>query len=397
MKTIIIGAGAAGLTAAIFAAKKGNEVIILEHNSKPGKKILATGNGKCNITNTDISGLKYNNPEFVKEVLDRFGIESTLQFFHGIGLMMKDKNGYVYPMSEQAAAVVSMLTEEAKRLGVKIIYNVNVKKVENHGRGFELLVEEQYLGEQRHSCDSLILATGGKASPKSGSDGTGFQLAIAFGHQVMKPLPSLTGMICEEKIYKQIAGVRVKGSVKIYCNDKLECSDCGEIQLADYGISGIPVFNCSRAATMGLHKKENVYAVIDFMLEMSEQDIVDFLLKQDKNIYQALQGIVNDKLAKAILEYLKIDKASEISKRKVQLIAHALKEFKSKILKIRGFEYAQVTCGGVDTAEIYADTMESKIVKNLFFAGEIVDVDGICGGYNLQFAWSTGAIAGRNC
>lgn len=385
MKIVVVGAGASGLIAAINAARDNNEVIILEHTKKLGSKIKVTGNGKCNLSNLSTDETKYNNKEFAKTVLEKVSVKDTIEFFYERGLTVREKDGYLYPMSEQAANVVNVLFNEIQRLKVSIIYDYHIHKIEKDANGFVII------GNDKIKCDKVIIATGGKSAAKTGSDGTGYKLAIELGHRVNKPLPGLAAMICNDSFFKEVSGVRVKAEISIYSKGELLHKEKGELQLTDFGVSGIPAFNCCRHIAFALHKKEDVTCIIDFLPEMSKKDIEKFLkLQIDKGNEElfALNGLLNSKLSCAIL------------KRKEQLginIVECIKYFKANVVKTKSFDNAQVTCGGVDVSEICPDTMESLLIKDLYFAGEIIDIDGECGGYNLQFAWSSGTIAGKSC
>lgn len=394
MKTIIIGAGAAGLAAAITAAENGADVVILEHENKPGKKILIAGNGKCNLTNMDMNCSKYYGDEkFIENVLSRFCAKDAIAFFHKAGLLTKDKKGYIYPMSEQATTVLNTLRDTAICYGVKIKTNNRIEKIEISDHGFDV-----YCGIKMH-CDKLILATGGMAAPKTGSDGSGYELAKLLGHHVIKPKPALTALVCNRDALNKAAGVRVNAKVTINKNEADEGSDLGEVQITDYGISGIPVFNISRLAKTGSKIS------LDFMPEYDDNQALHILREMLEKrrfmpLSSALNGYFNDKLAQAILGSFHIDKSVKeniLTNKQIEELKDTIKNYPLKVKSRRGFDYAQMTQGGIDTKEINSNTMESKLVKNLYFVGEMIDVDGICGGYNLHFAWATGVMAGGNC
>lgn len=394
MKIIIIGGGASGLVAAITAARNGADVTILEKENKPGKKILVTGNGKCNITNTDMSTDKfYGDSNFIESVISAFGYEKTINFFESCGVFTKNRNGYIYPASEQATTILNRLRDVATSLGVKIKTNNKVQAIHILENGFKISIGIDLF------CDKLIMATGGCAAPKTGSDGSGYELAKKLGHTIIKPMPALTGIICEKNPLNKAAGVRVVAKVSLENKSIFLGSDIGELQITDYGISGIPVFNISRLAEQDM----NVY--IDFHPHNDLCAVKNTMFTLLKNcplmpILTALNGLFNEKLSAALLEMCDIDKnikAEDITDIQIDKICDVIKRYPLTVKSTRDFEFSQVTKGGVDTKEIDYKTMESKIVKNLYFAGEIIDVDGICGGYNLQFAWATGAIAGGNC
>ena len=388
MKVVIIGAGAAGLMAAVTAAKCGHKVTVIEHENKPGKKINITGNGKCNITNSDLTPDKYyGNKDFINNGIDRFNYKDTLQFFENMGVYFYEKNGFYYPLSNQAVTVTNALYNEALSLGVTIKTNNNVKSVTKKANGFVLDIGIDLF------CDKLIIATGGMAAPKTGSDGSGYELAKALGHTIVKPCPALTALVCDEKL-KKASGVRVKARVQIKNNN---ISDLGELQITDYGISGIPVFNISRS----VNEKEKV--ILDFAPDYTYDEaktLLEKILKRRDKMpaLTALNGLFNEKLAAVFLKEIKAQsnvKCTDITD-KITMLCDIIKSFEVTVKRKKGFDFSQVTSGGVNTSEINKDTMESLICSNLYFAGEIIDVDGRCGGYNLQFAWSSGYIAGES-
>ena len=388
MKVVIIGAGAAGLMAAVTAAKCGHKVTVIEHENKPGKKINITGNGKCNITNSDLTPDKYyGNKDFINNVIDRFNYKDTLQFFENMGVYCYEKNGFYYPLSNQAVTVTNALYNEALSLGVTIKTNNNVKSVTKKADGFVLDIGIDLF------CDKLIIATGGMAAPKTGSDGSGYELAKSLGHTIVKPCPALTALVCDEKL-KKASGVRVKARAQIKNNN---ISDLGELQITDYGISGIPVFNISRS----VNEKERV--ILDFAPDYTYDEVkilLEKILKRRDKMpaLTALNGLFNEKLAAVFLKEIKAQsnvKCTDITD-KITMLCDTIKSFEVTVKRKKGFDFSQVTSGGVNTSEINKDTMESLICPNLYFAGEIIDVDGRCGGYNLQFAWSSGYIAGES-
>ena len=387
MKVVIIGAGAAGLMAAVTAAKCGHKVTVIEHENKPGKKINITGNGKCNITNSVLTPDKYyGNKDFIDNVIDKFNYKDTLNFFENIGVYCYEKNGFYYPLSNQANTVTNALYNEALSLGVTIKTNNNVKSITKKADGFILDIGIELF------CDKLIIATGGMAAPKTGSDGSGYELAKNLGHNIINPHPALTALVCDEKL-KKASGVRVKA--KVWIKDK-NTEDLGELQITDYGISGIPVFNISR------NVDEGGKVILDFAPDYTYDEVKILLEKilkrRDKmSALTALNGLFNEKLAAVFLKEMKLQsnvKCTDITD-KITMLCDIIKSFEVTVKRKKGFDFSQVTSGGVNTVEINKDTMESLICTNLYFAGEIIDVDGRCGGYNLQWAWATGYLAGK--
>ncbi|BCJ95347.1 aminoacetone oxidase family FAD-binding enzyme [Anaerocolumna cellulosilytica] len=396
---IIVGGGASGLMAAIMAARKKNKVTILEHKEKPGKKILATGNGKCNYTNLIQEPDCYRGKDafFALKVINQFDVEKTLDFFLDLGVYPKIKNGYVYPNSEQAASVAEALLIEAKLLKINIHCDVHVEKIKKNADGFLI-----HTTKGKYTGDKVILAAGGCASPSHGSDGSGFTLAKLLGHTIIKPLPALVQLKSGEKYFKTLAGVRVEGTIKLFGNHTILAEEKGEVLLAAYGVSGIPVMQVSRFAANALEKKQTVELVIDFLPQFKLSELLELLRSRvdrnkEKTIEQVFIGLLNNKLAYVCMNQTGIkpeQPCNEVKQKQLQAIAKQLKEWRIPINDTNTFEQAQVSAGGVAVAEINQDTMESKIVRGLYFAGEIMDVDGTCGGYNLQWAWSSGAVAG---
>lgn len=399
MKTevIVVGAGASGLASAIEAARCKASVTVLEHTSKAGKKLLATGNGKCNLTNLAMpeGALRGGKPEFIKEVLSKVSVGDAMNFFRDLGLVLTDRNGYVYPNTGQASSVAEALLFELERLEVPILYDCNVSRI-----GKDLALQTSR-GEMK--AEAVILAAGSMAAPKTGSDGSGYGLAEALGHHIIKPLPALVQLRCKEKWYKQAAGVRTEALVTLKVNGKKAASDRGELQFTDYGISGIPVFQVSRFAARAVEEGKTVTAELDFFPDMDFKTMQDFLFSR-KNKFSSrpgaefLHGILNQKLAHILLKISGIakERAGDITASEIKRLCTFIKELETTVISANSFDQAQVCSGGIDLGEVNPFTMESKLVKGLYLAGEILDVDGICGGYNLQWAWSSGILAGRN-
>lgn len=396
-KVIIIGGGASGLTAAIKASKSGFDVTIIEKNEKLGKKILITGNGKCNYwnENQDIDKMYHSSSNDYKKIVNQMNLVKAHAFLDSIGLVPFIKNGYYYPNSNQAISVVNALVDEAINSGVKIITE-EVTKVEKENNKFII--------NNKYESDYLIVATGGKAAPKTGSDGFGYEIAKTFGHNLVKPLPALVGLETEENL-KELAGIRLIGEIKLFINNEFVQKDLGEIQINDYGFSGIPVLQISSKAVKALDDNKNVSISINLLPNIAD-DILglrSFLKVQDrhlnnKSISQILDQLFNYKLSNYLLKISKIDNNSKIDKLsndELDLLCHNILNFNFKVVKDHGFENAQTTSGGIDLKEVNLDTLESLKVKGLYFCGEILDVDGACGGYNLSFAWISGLIAGE--
>jgi len=399
-KIAIIGGGASGMMAAITAARRGARVTIYEHKDRVGKKILSTGNGKCNLTNLSVAEDDYrgNHPSFVMPVLEKFPVSMTLDFFEELGLFWKEKNGCVYPVSNQASTVLDLLRNELKRLRVEVRTDCGPVTLCLPG-GKERAGFEVQCKNQRQLYDRVILATGSKAAPATGSDGSGYQIAKSMGHRLVPVLPALTALKGKEDFFKPVAGVRVDAVISLYIDGEFCAKETGELQLAAYGPSGIPVFQLSRHAIKALRDKKTVYLQCDFLPQRTEEELYRSLLQRREagmTAEEGLTGIINKKLLFLMMKLSKIRPAeplSSTSEKNLQLFCQNIKRCVMPVTGYQSFENAQVCQGGIDTDSLWPN-LESRIRKGLFFAGEIIDIDGICGGYNLQWAWSSGYIAG---
>lgn len=397
-RVAIVGGGAAGITAAIFAARNNADVYLLEHNDKIGKKILVTGNGRCNLTNEKMTVDYFRSDcmTFVGQVLQQFSYRETKQFFEELGIVLKSRDGYCYPASGQAAAVRDVLCMELDYQKVNILTNIHVNKITKKKT---FLIEA---GKKRIEADELIIAAGSKAASKQGSDGSGYELLRQFGHRMIAVVPALVQIRCSGTCLKQWAGIRADGAIHIQIKGEEIAVDQGELQLTDYGVSGIPVFQVSRYAAKALEKHQSVEVMLDFLPNKELWETKKFLEKRyqmraNKTLEEGLVGLLPGKLIPIILNRAKLSiKATwkELSARQKDAMTAALKQFTLPVVGVNPFEQAQVCAGGADLKQFHPQTMESKLVKGLYAAGELLDVDGMCGGYNLQWAWSTGAIAG---
>lgn len=397
---IVVGGGASGLMAAVTAASKGAKVAVLEQNDRTGRKILATGNGRCNYTNQyqDASCYHSQNAAFPWGILEQFDAERTVDFFQSLGIYPKNRNGYLYPNSDQACAVLEVLMMECARLHVEICREQKCTKILPQKSGFLLRTSSSQQKARR-----VILAAGSKASSIAGSDGSGYRLARSLGHPLTPVLPALVQLRCRESFYKSIAGVRVQGQVSLFADHTCIAKDKGEIQLTNYGISGIPVFQVSGAAADALHGGKSVTAVLDFMPELEWEEFLHFLdvrmqARPEKTLEEFFIGLFPKKLCDLWIRLGRFERGqcvSMLSKAQWDRIGHLIKQFETQIQEPNPFEQAQVCRGGVDTRSVDPRTLESTLVEGLYFAGELLDVDGLCGGYNLQWAWSSGYVAGR--
>jgi hypothetical protein len=400
MKIAVIGGGASGLTAAIAAVKNGAEVTIFEKLSRVGKKILATGNGRCNYTNMNLSKECYHskNLALTEDVMKFFGLEKTLVFFNELGIHpYVDESGKVYPNSLQASSVLDVLRYEIKRLKVMEITDFNVTALRKSKDKFSII------GNDTITADRVILATGGKASPQLGSDGKGYEIARSLGHEIIEPFPALVQLKLKGKYFKRISGIKFDGIVKAYSGDRLIRKEEGEILFTDYGISGPPILQVSRKVIEELNKKNNPWLTLDMFPNYSKLKLYDilqdrFIKMNYKTIEEAMIGFINKKLIPVVLYeagFDELDKlCGKLNKKEIYKIIDILKEWKFEVTGHNSWQQAQSTAGGIKLTEINPKTLESLKVKGLYFAGEILDVDGDCGGFNLQWAWSSGYTAG---
>ena len=430
---IIIGGGASGLCTAIMAKTAKNSILIIEHNDRVGKKILSTGNGKCNLTNLGCKVSSDNfvfaeNPEgikpyysahdngFAEQVISEFDAEKAIAFFENLGMIPLNKNGYIYPRSEQAASVLDLLRFRCEELGVEILCGYQPVKIQKiHGGGFRI--------DDDFSCEKLIIAAGGQSASKTGSDGSGYELAKALGHKIIKPLPALCALKCSDPFFKELAGVRTDAKLHLFDlgekdkvgNSKGQAKELvmivyGNLQFNNYGISGIPVFQLSLIASRLLAESHEILVKIDLLPELSEDELAGAFAKKIQKYLEhgngkdnfgknkvpssdIFLGILNKKLANVIEKESKKAHPNEKPEEYAFVYTHMIKRFKVHPTETVSFEEAQTTLGGVSTEEIDPKTMESKLVEGLYFTGEIVDVSGICGGYNLQWAWASAHAA----
>jgi len=395
-KLAIIGAGASGLVAAIMAARHGINVTIYEKNNKIGKKILATGNGRCNVTNNSIKTSNYHglNPKFVNVAIDRFNTSVCKKFFDEIGVPLSEgQNGRLYPKSLQSSSIVNLLVYECQRLGVKIFLNKEVKNIQKETDKFVLQV-----GDEKIYTSLVLIATGGMAMPTLGASKSGYEFAKNFGHTITKTFASLVQLVCKED-FKSISGVKLEGDVRVFSGKERVCESNGDILFTNYGISGSAVLDVSRVVNKLLQNADEVNINLDLMSEYSKEQLKNILTKRAKNSNGKdmplwLDGFINSKFAAYLSRELKIKNADELNTKEIMRLTYLLKNFKVKVVGSKGFKSAEVTAGGIKTDEINPNTMESKFQNGLFFSGEVLDIDGDCGGYNLHWAWASGYSVG---
>ena len=474
----VIGGGAAGMMAAIEAARAGAIVTLIEKNPQLGKKLAMTGNGRCNYTNLDMSdriGGKFRgfHPEFAAPALDALPPEAVLNWFRAIGVEPRFRGSYVYPNSDQASAVVDALREELHRLSVKVHYNAEVKSVQRVDADTEVstakasvpgkaapaseIREKRDAGYFMIQCtdavvkaDRVILAAGSKAAPKTGSNGDGYFIARKLGHTIVPYVPALCGIRCAVDAFRELAGIRTEAALELVIDGHSVDREAGELQLVDYGISGIPVFQLSRYAAYALQEGKKAAVYINFLPGFTEagaavrnskrassasgistievsaaknaqnaraevsccaakaedpKDLAVQLYRQrqerlaGRKMESFFTGLLHQKLGQLLLRMASVRPelpVAELSEKQLRSLASLSVRFKAECVEMNGFLQAQVVAGGVDTTEVDPGTMASRLVPGLYFAGEVLDIDGICGGYNLQWAWASGFVAGRH-
>lgn len=396
---VIVGGGSSGVLAAIFAKNDNNNVTILERNSTLLKKLLMTGNGKCNYYNDDqnINNYHSQNKEILEKIITKDNTNLVKKYFDSLGVVPKIKNGYYYPFSNQAVTIKNVLENEINRLGINVIYNALVEDIKKDKNKFIIKYNTEEI-----ICDSVVISTGSKAYPKTGSNGMGYMFLERFKHKIIKPLPALVQLECSFKYSSEWAGVRSDVIVSLYENDKFIASEEGEIQLTDYGVSGICIFNLSHYVTRGLDLDKNERLEINFV-PFIKGDVTDWLKKHSVNLKvnlrSILEGILNYKLVNIILRRANLDGEyyfSDLSDWDIKRLADALSKFYLTVTDTKSFEFSQVCNGGVVLEEINPKTFESLKVEGLYITGELLDINGNCGGYNLTSCFISGIRAGED-
>ena len=399
---IIIGGGVAGMIAAITAANKGNKVTILEKNNELGKKILITGNGRCNFTNEYMKGDCYSSSlscddetntnitqEFADVVFDRFSNKDFIKVLSDLGMSYYVREGYYYPKTDEARTFRDTLVSEVNRLGIEVVYNFNLRSIDRNEDGFTLSNKER-----EYQCDKVIIAAGGNAAPKTGSSGDCYYYLEKLGHNIFKAKPVLTNLKADYP--DDLQGVNALANISIRINNTTHNTEKGFIKYYKGMLSGIPIYQLSMDAIPAIEQGNKVEIVADFVTDSN----IEIALKlQGTTLREALYKSINPKIVDVVLKGNNIDPDTSIDNMNSSDQEHIIELFSNvnyEIIGFSGFENAQATLGGVDIREINPQTMESKICKGLYFAGEIIDIVGRCGGYNIQWAASTGTIAGIN-
>lgn len=398
----VIGAGAAGLTAAICAARSGAAVTLFERNDRVGKKILVTGNGRCNLTNNDIRQEHYHgDTDFAMNVIGRFNREKTLDFFGDLGLLFyTDEAGRVFPSSQQAGSVLDALRFETDLLKVETFAGFPVATVKKTGDRFEIASQ----GGKKFSFDKVIIACGGKADPDLGSDGTGFRLAESLGHKITAVFPALVQLRLDGQGYRAMERMKWEAELRAVSDNKVLTSKAGDVIFTSYGISGTAVLSISRSIMEMSEKGGAAELEVDLLPGETESATEEILKKRikrhpERKLEDLFLGWLNKRIGQTLLRSNGLELVrltGSLNDAEIKKIAGQIHRWRFTVAGHNGWKNAQTTAGGVTTAEIDVNTLESKLVKGLFFAGEVLDVDGDSGGYNLQWAWSSGAVAGTS-
>ena len=435
-RVAVIGGGAAGMMAAVAAAENGAAVTLYEKNDRVGKKILATGNGKCNFSNRDFSvGCYYGNGSEgvdvhkLERLFRQFSVDDTLAFFKAAGMLVKEKNGGLYPWSEQASTVLDILRAELDRrkVAVRSAERIEDIRIGEEAEAGMFWTEPFGRGDGYHA---IVIACGGCAAAKTGSDGDGYKLAKKLGHRIVPTVPALVQLRCSDDFFRIVTGVRCEAGMTLYTQteeagkgngkdrekgtesgSKVKKSgrgiqiqeEIGELQFTDYGISGIPVFQLSRQAAYLLREKKRADVWIDFFPRMERQEFEEMCeqrlcRRQGKTIEGFLLGMANKKINLLLLKragFKPEEPADAAGIKRLKKLLYSYRELQVHVSAANSFEHAQVTAGGVDMAEV-SDCLSSLKAPGVYFAGEVLDVDGRCGGYNLQWAWTSGYVAGKS-
>jgi len=409
IKVVVIGGGAAGILAAITAKKQfpKETVVLLERNNILGRKILITGAGRCNLTNTNLATKpeeKYNHPDFVKTTFARVGYKEIVAWFNDLGLETKEeeknKTGKIFPVSDRADSVVNLLTAAVAEAGVEVKFGVTVKNIIKQKNGFVINLHN---GDRLETV-KIILAAGGSTYPALGADGSGFAIAKELGHQIVTPVPSGVSLEGKSRISQELQGLKIMVEIVVPASKNVS-GITGDLLFTKYGLSGMAVLKASRPISLSMHRAHQAWAEINinFMPGYNTNTATKYWLERKKKhpsreVATDWGGVFPGKFAAVFLNNLGFAPNiiwADLRETDVQKIAEALTSYPWKITATRGWNEAEFTAGGVDTTEVNPDTLESKIIPGLYLAGEVLDIDGDIGGYNLSWAWASGMVAGR--
>ncbi len=387
---IVIGGGAAGILAAITAKRQGASVLVCEKMPKIGKKLLITGAGRCNLLNESLDASFYNpgSQALARSVLGQCGKEAMLGFFKDLGLATyTDETGRIFPVTNQAASVLKVLEIELERLKVTLDLGCEIKSIRVGKNGFEICAKT---GE-KETCRKVILCSGGKSYPALGSDGNGYALAAAFGHRIIEPVPSTVPLLVKDPWCHALQGQKVRAKVTSCVEGKNIRTESGELLFTQYGLSGTAILDVSDEISIAMNRKhiKNVIVIADLIPFMSEAALEEELSRRFE------KGVARENLLEGLLAHkFFLAFRSAIQNTDASSIAHMLKHKEFKVIGTRGWNEAEFTAGGIPVEEVDPLTLESKLQKGLYFAGEVLDVQGRRGGYNLAWAWASGAVAG---
>ena len=403
-QVVILGGGASGLVAAIAAARSGAYVTILEQNEKPGKKLLASGNGKCNLTNRALDPHAYHSddPRRVQEILDAFSVEDTIAFFEQLGLRVFDRSGWVYPCTEQAASVRDLLLFEAERLGVKCKNQEEVVSITRDEIAAPYLVHTR---TWKYPADAVVLCCGSMASAVRGSSDTAIRLADALGLPRYPFLPALVPLRVREPVSQVWNGTRCHAEITLYVENEPCAVERGELQMTAYGVSGIPILQLSRPAVRALQEDRAVRLTIDFLPEMTQEEVEETWRDRvarfpERTNQQLLTGLLPEKVIAVLLGHARLRPqqvpllTDHAEGGPIEVLLAACKAFPLTVQGSAPYEQAQICTGGIALSALDSHLCLQKW-PGFYVAGEAVHVDGPCGGYNLQWAWSSGMVAGR--
>ena len=414
-KIAVVGGGASGMMAAICAARNAGkenpgkyQITIYEKNDRIGKKILATGNGKCNFTNLTLDKNCYrgSGEAIVEDILRRFSPRDCVNFFKGLGMLTREKNGYMYPASEQASTVLDLLRMQLSYLGIRVLTECEILSIqkERQTKGVRFLMTAKQNGKKEtYDADCVILAAGGIAGVRQTKQEGAYALLKALGLPVVSLAPALVQLRCKEEYMKAVAGVRFIGEATLYINQREVCRENGELQLTDYGVSGIPIFQLSRYAAYALQEKKQVQIHLNCLPGFSTEEYEDFcrtrtLQNREQTAEEFFLGICNKKLMLLFLKLAGIkptEKMQTIPREKKAAMYGLLRDFPLTVCETNSFEQAQVCAGGLDM-EAVDKNLQVLTIPGLYVTGELLDVDGRCGGYNLQWAFASGYVAGNS-
>ncbi len=402
MNIAVIGGGASGMMASIAASEKQNNVYLFEKKDRVGKKILSTGNGKCNFTNAVLASDKYycEDASYVERIFDKFDNNDLISFFNSIGMISKEKNGYLYPLSEQASTVLDVLREELSFLNVNVLTDFSILKIERKDNGFILFSGD---GKFPVVFDKVIMACGGLSGLGKNENNNAYDILKNLGHTITPLYPALTQIICKGLNFVSLKGVRTEAVLNVFADNEFIIKANGEVLFTDYGLSGIVSFQISHLVKAMLLLGKKVEVCCDLMPDISKEDLKAFLiskklLNHGKDLQSLMTGVLNKKLNIEIIKLCLLMPSmsvEQLTDDDFDRLAENIKNMPVICKDVNSFNDSQVTAGGVKLSEV-DDNCMSKIVEGLYIVGELLDVDGLCGGYNLQWAFSTGHIAGEH-